>query len=34
MRSRSLDSIYRALSRIHNILLQCVERNMAREERR
>lgn len=34
MRSRSLDSIYRALSRIHNLLLECVERNMARGERR
>ena len=34
MRSRSLDSIYRALSRIHNLLLSCVERTLAREEGR
>jgi RNA polymerase sigma-70 factor len=33
MRSRSLDSIYRALSRIHNLLLDCVEHTLAREER-
>lgn len=33
MRSRSLDSIYRALSRIHHVLLECVERSMAQEER-
>jgi RNA polymerase sigma-70 factor len=33
-RSRSLDSIYRALSRIHHLLLECVERTLAREERR
>jgi RNA polymerase sigma-70 factor len=32
MHSRSLDSVYRALSRIHNLLLNCVERTMAREE--
>ena len=32
MQSRSLDSVYRALSRIHNLLLICVERNLAREE--
>lgn len=32
LRSRSLDSIYRALSRIHNLLLNCVERTLAREE--
>lgn len=31
-RCRSLDSIYRALSRIHNLLLNCVERTLAREE--
>jgi len=31
-RSRSLDSVYRALSRIHNLLLKCVERSMSREE--
>ena len=31
--SRSLDSIYRALSRIHHVLLECVERQMARQER-
>ena len=30
--ARSLDSIYRALSRIHNLLLNCVERTLAREE--
>jgi RNA polymerase sigma-70 factor len=34
MRSRSLDSVYRALSRIHNLLLDCVERTLAREEGR
>lgn len=34
MRSRSLDSVYRALSRIHNLLLNCVERTVAREEGR
>jgi RNA polymerase sigma-70 factor, ECF subfamily len=34
MHSRSLDSVYRALSRIHNLLLNCVQRTMAREERR
>jgi RNA polymerase sigma-70 factor len=32
MQSRSVDSIYRALSRIHNMLLNCVQRNLAREE--
>jgi len=32
MQSRSVDSVYRALSRIHNILLNCVQRNLAREE--
>jgi RNA polymerase sigma-70 factor len=31
MHSRSVDSVYRALSRIHNTLLRCVERNMERE---
>jgi RNA polymerase sigma-70 factor, ECF subfamily len=31
-RSRSLDSIYRALSRIHNSLLTCVQRSIAQEE--
>jgi RNA polymerase sigma-70 factor, ECF subfamily len=30
--SRSIDSVYRALSRIHNMLLGCVQRYMAREE--
>lgn len=30
--SRSVDSIYRALSRIHNVLLNCVQRKVAREE--
>jgi RNA polymerase sigma-70 factor len=34
MRSRSLDSVYRALSRIHNLLLNCVERTLAREDER
>jgi RNA polymerase sigma factor (sigma-70 family) len=34
MQSRSVDSVYRALSRIHNLLLNCVERNLAREELR
>lgn len=33
LRSRSLDSIYRSLSRIHNVLLECVERTMAQDER-
>lgn len=32
MQSRSVDSVYRALSRIHNMLLNCVQRNLAREE--
>jgi RNA polymerase sigma-70 factor, ECF subfamily len=32
MQSRSVDSVYRALSRIHNILLNCVQRNLARED--
>lgn len=32
LRRRSLDSVYRALSRIHNLLLNCVERTLAREE--
>jgi RNA polymerase sigma-70 factor (ECF subfamily) len=32
MQSRSVDSVYRALSRIHNLLLKCVQRNLAREE--
>jgi RNA polymerase sigma-70 factor (ECF subfamily) len=32
MESRSVDSVYRALSRIHNLLLNCVQRNLAREE--
>jgi RNA polymerase sigma-70 factor (ECF subfamily) len=27
--SRSIHSVYRALSRIHNLLLNCVQRNMA-----
>jgi RNA polymerase sigma-70 factor, ECF subfamily len=31
-RSRSLDSIYRALGRIHKRLLSCVERKLAQEE--
>ena len=30
--SRSVDSVYRALSRVHNMLLNCVQRYMAREE--
>lgn len=34
LQSRSLDSIYRALSRIHNLLLNCVERTMSREDGR
>ncbi|HVT30671.1 MAG TPA: sigma-70 family RNA polymerase sigma factor [Lacipirellulaceae bacterium] len=29
---RSVDSVYRALSRIHNTLLNCVQRNLANEE--
>jgi RNA polymerase sigma-70 factor len=32
MQSRSVYSVYRALSRIHNVLLNCVERQLAREE--
>jgi RNA polymerase sigma-70 factor len=32
MQSRSVDSVYRALGRIHNMLLNCVQRNLAREE--
>jgi hypothetical protein len=32
MQSRSVYSVYRALNRIHNMLLNCVERNLAREE--
>jgi RNA polymerase sigma-70 factor, ECF subfamily len=32
IQSRSVDSVYRALSRIHNLLLNCVQRNLAREE--
>jgi RNA polymerase sigma-70 factor (ECF subfamily) len=32
MQSRSVDSVYRALSRIHNSLLNCVQRRLAREE--
>jgi RNA polymerase sigma-70 factor, ECF subfamily len=33
LRSRSLNSVYRALSRIHHVLLECVERHTARQER-
>jgi RNA polymerase sigma-70 factor, ECF subfamily len=32
MQSRSVDSVYRALSRVHNLLLNCVQRTLAREE--
>jgi len=32
LQSRSVDSVYRALSRIHNALLNCVQSNLAREE--
>jgi RNA polymerase sigma-70 factor, ECF subfamily len=32
MQSRSIHSVYRALNRIHNVLLNCVERALAREE--
>ncbi len=32
--SRSVDSIYRALSRIHNALLNCVQRRLAQEDSR
>jgi RNA polymerase sigma-70 factor, ECF subfamily len=32
MQSRSVDSVYRALSRIHNLLMTCVQRNLAKEE--
>ena len=31
MQSRSVDSVYRALSRIHNVLLRCVERAVGSE---
>jgi RNA polymerase sigma-70 factor, ECF subfamily len=34
IQSRSADSVYRALSRIHNLLLNCVQRNLATEELR
>jgi RNA polymerase sigma-70 factor (ECF subfamily) len=34
IQSRSVDSVYRALNRIHNVLLNCVERSLAREELR
>ncbi len=30
--SRSVDSVYRALSRIHNMLLNCVQHNLAKED--
>jgi RNA polymerase sigma-70 factor (ECF subfamily) len=29
LQSRSVDSVYRALNRIHNVLLNCVERSLA-----
>jgi RNA polymerase sigma-70 factor len=32
IQSRSVDSVYRALSRIHNVLLNCVQRQLAKEE--
>lgn len=32
MQSRSVDSVYRALNRIHNVLLNCVQRSLASEE--
>jgi RNA polymerase sigma-70 factor len=32
--ARSLDSVYRALNRIHSLLLNCVERTLSREEGR
>jgi RNA polymerase sigma-70 factor len=32
IQSKSVYSVYRALSRIHSMLLNCVERNLAREE--
>ncbi len=32
VQSRSVDSVYRALSRIHNMLLNCVQRTLANEE--
>jgi RNA polymerase sigma-70 factor len=34
MQSRSVHSVYRALNRIHNLLLNCVQRNLAREDLR
>ncbi len=33
MHSRSLDSVYRALNRIHKLLLNCVQRSLAEESR-
>lgn len=32
MQARSIHSVYRALSRIHNLLLNCVRRNLTRED--
>ena len=32
MQSRSIHSVYRALSRIHNVLLECVQRNLTRQD--
>ncbi len=32
MQSRSIHSVYRALNRIHALLLNCVQRNLSREE--
>src|SRR4051812_10122240 len=32
MQSRSIHSVYRALSRIHSLLLNCVQRNLAHED--
>lgn len=32
LHSRSVDSVYRALNRIHNVLLNCVQRSLASEE--
>jgi RNA polymerase sigma-70 factor len=34
MQSRSIHSVYRALNRIHNLLLNCVQRTLAQEDAR
>jgi RNA polymerase sigma-70 factor (ECF subfamily) len=32
LQSRSIHSVYRGLSRIHNLLLECVQRSLSRED--